>query len=288
MKFRNLLPLAIFLSLSIPISSQIRNDNDRWMNGPAEPFKVVGNIYYVGASDVASYLITTPKGHILLDGGFKETALRIEKNIEKLGFELGDVKILLNNHAHYDHAGGLAFLKARSGAKLIAIREQAEMLERGGRKDFSYGDLLSFTPVKVDEIIKPGEKVKLGGVILKAHFTPGHTKGATTYTMQIKENGKKLRVIFQSSLSALPKYDLIDNPKYPNHAADFKMTFVKLKKMKVDVFLGSHAQFFKMKEKLEMWGKDKSKNPFIDPNGYQKFIMSAEKSFLKKLAQQKK
>jgi len=288
MKFRILLLLTIFLSINIPNYSQVRNDNDRWMNGPAEPFKVIGNVYYVGASDVASYLITTPKGHILLDGCFEETAPRIEKNIEKLGFKLSDVKILLNNHAHADHAGGLKLLKDKTGAKLIATQKQADMLERGGREDFAYEDLLSFTPVKVDKIIKPSGKIKLGGVKLEAHFTPGHTKGATTYTMKIKENGKKLSIIFQSSLSALPKYNLIDNPKYPNHAADFKMTFAKLKKMKVDVFLGSHAQFFKMKEKLEMWEKDKSKNPFIDPNGYRKFIISAEKSFLKKLDEQKK
>ena len=279
--------LALFLFV-FSVGGQIRSDNDRWMNGSAKPFKIIGNIYYVGASDVASYLITTPKGHILLDGGFEETAPRIEQNIAKLGFKLTDVKILLNNHAHYDHAGGLKYLKEKSGAKLLAIREQAEMLERGGRKDFAYDDLLSFKLVKVDRIIKPGKTVKLGGVKLKAHFTPGHTKGATTWTMRIMENDISLRVVFQSSLSALPKYNLIDNPLYPKHAEDFKMTFRKLKKMKADVFLGSHAQFFKMKEKLAFWDKDKSQNPFIDPKGYRNFILRTEKTFLKMLAGQKK
>ena len=288
MKFRSFFLVALVLFLSGAVSSQVRNDNDRWMNGPAEPFKVIGNIYYVGASDVASYLITTPKGHILLDGCFAETAPRIEKNIEKMGFNLSDVKILLNNHAHYDHAGGLKYLKEKSGAKLLANRVQAEALMRGGKNDFAYENLLNFEPVKVDKIIKKKITVKLGGVKLKSVFTPGHTKGATTWTMKIKNSGKKLNIVFLSSLSALPKYNLVDNPLYPNHAADFRRTFLSLKQLQPEIFLGSHAQFFKMKEKLAMWKKDKSKNPFIDPKGYRRFVARAERAFLKKLADQKK
>lgn len=288
MKYRSLFLFVSFVLLTTIASAQIRSDNDRWMNGPAEPFKIVGNIYYVGASDVASYLITTDKGHILIDGGFAETAPRIEKNIEKMGFKLSDVKILLNNHAHYDHAGGLKFLRAKSGAKLLANPEQAEALKRGGKNDFAYENLLTFTPVKVDQVIKRKATVKLGGVKLKAIFTPGHTKGATTWIMSTKENGRKLRIVFQSSLSALPKYNLIDNPLYPDHAKDFRKTFAKLKEVESDVFLGSHAQFFKMKEKLAVWKKDRSKNPFIDSESHRKFVARAEKAFLKKLAVQEK
>ena len=288
MRLRGVFLLVFLLFAGISVNAQIRSDNDRQMNGPAEPFKIIGNIYYVGASDVASYLITTPKGHILIDGCFEETAPRIEKNIAKLGFKLSDVKILLNNHAHYDHAGGLKYLKEKTGAKLLANSKQTEMLERGGKQDFAYEDMLSFTPVKVDQIIKTDADIKLGGVKLKTMFTPGHTKGATTWVMNVTEDGRTLNVVFQSSLSALPRYNLIDNPLYPNHAEDFRKTFSKLKKLKPDVFLGSHAQFFKMKEKLAIWEKDKSSNPFIDPAGYRAFIKRAERAFLKKLADQKK
>ncbi len=265
----------------------MRSDFDRKMNLPQKPFRVIGNIYYVGASDIASYLITTPNGHILIDSGFEETVPMIVANVKKLGFDLKNVKILLNNHAHYDHAGGMATLKSKTGAKLLAVREQAKVLEQGGKRDFAYGDALSFKPVKVDEIIRPGRKIRLGSVRLKTIFTPGHAKGATTWTMKIKENGKNLRVVFQSSLSVLPKYNLVNNPLYPNHARDFKRTFVKLNRLKPDVFLGSHAQFFKMKKKLKIWEQDRSKNPFIDPQGYREFIIRSEKAFLKKLATQK-
>ena len=284
---RKIAVLLCVIIFSFQAKAQIRSDFDRKMNLPQKPFRVIGNIYYVGASDVASYLITTPTGHILIDSGFEETVPMIVANVKKLGFDLKNVKILLNNHAHYDHAGGMATLKSKTGAKLLAVREQANVLERGGKRDFAYGDALSFKPVKVDEIIRPGRKIRLGSVRLKTIFTPGHTKGATTWTMMIKENGKNLRVVFQSSMSVLPKYNLVNNPLYPSHARDFKGTFVKLKRLKPDVFLGSHAQFFKMKMKLKIWEQDRSKNPFIDPQGYREFIIRSEKAFLKKLATQK-
>jgi metallo-beta-lactamase class B len=273
-------------TFSLSVHAQIRTDFDRNMNKPFEPFKVIGNIYYVGASDVASYLITTDKGHILIDSGFEETVPMIENNVKKLGFDLKDVKIILNNHAHYDHAGGLKLLKEKTGAKLFSVKEQAKSLENGDRDNFAFGDDISFTPVRVDKIIKDGQKIKLGKTELKTQLIPGHTKGCTAWTMNIKENDQKLNVIFLGSVSNL-NYNLIDNPKYPNIARDFVNTFAKLKKLKPDVFLGSHAQFFKMSKKVELMKKDNSKNHFIDPEGYTSFIKRNEKDFLDKLAKQK-
>jgi metallo-beta-lactamase class B len=290
MKNHLLRPFAFLLftfTLLLSVSAQIRTDFDRSMNKPFEPFKVIGNIYYVGASDVASYLITTDKGHILIDSGFEETVPMIEKNVKKLGFELTDVKIILNNHAHYDHAGGLKILKEKTGAELYSVREQARSLENGDRDNFAFGDEISFSPVKVDRIIKDGEKIKLGTAELKTHLIPGHTKGCTAWTMTLREDRQKLDVIFLGSVSALD-YDLIDNPKYPDIARDFTNTFARLKKLRPDVFLGSHAQFFKMSKKVELMKKDNSRNPFIDPEGYQNFIKRYEKDFLDKLAKQKK
>ena len=288
MKNKYFLSIALLIYVfSLSINAQIRSDFDRKMNQPFEPFNVIENIYYVGASDVASYLITTKKGHILIDSGFEETVPMIEANIKKLGFDLKDVKIILNNHAHSDHAGGLKILKEKTGAKLYSVKEQADVLEIGAKNDFRFGNQMTFSPVQVDKIIKDGQKVKLGKIKLKTHLTPGHTKGCTTFTTKIKQNKRKLNVIFLCSISALD-YNLIDNQKYLNHSQDFTNTFKKLKRIKVDVFLGSHAQFFKMSEKVKMMKKDKSKNLFIDSNGYRDFVARMEKSFQKKLAKQKK
>lgn len=278
--------LLLILLLPVIIGAQIRSDFDRKMNRPAEPFKVIGNIYYVGASDVASYLITTKKGHILIDSGFEETVPMIERNVGKLGFNLKDVKIILNNHAHSDHAGGLKLLKEKTGAKLYSVREQADSLENGAENNFAFGNSISFSPVKVDQIIKDKQKIKLGKVKVQTHLTPGHTKGCTTFTTKIKHERRKLNVIFLCSLSAL-NYNLIDNPKYPNISQNFTDTFNKLKRLKVDVFLGSHAQFFKMSEKFAMTEKDKTKNHFIDTQGYKDFVVRMEKSFQHKLTKQK-
>ncbi len=277
----------LFLLLVIPANAQIRSENDRWMNRPAEPFKIIGNIYYVGASDVTSFLITTPKGHILIDGGFEETAPRIEQNIEKLGFKFSDVKVLLNNHEHYDHAGGLAYLKKKSGAKLLAVKQQAAGLEVGDRNNFRFGEESSFKPVKVDEIIWDGQTISFGGAKLKTILTPGHTKGCTTWTMNVKHTGRNYAVVFQCSLSTLD-YNLIDNPLYPNQAKDYENTFTKLKKLRVDVFLGSHAQFFKMEEKLKLWKENPSLNPFIDAQSHRKFVERSERAFKEFLEKQQK
>src|SRR5215204_1320742 len=172
------------------ISAQ-KLEGDRKMNQPAEPFKIIENIYYIGASDVTSYLITTPQGHILIDSGFAETVPQIKANVAKLGFKLEDVKILLINHAHYDHCGGLAELKKLTGARLFASPPDATVLENGGASDFRFGGdkAFSFAPVKVDELLKDGQEIKLGNAALQTYFTFGHTKGATSWTMDAAENG---------------------------------------------------------------------------------------------------
>lgn len=273
----------LILSFSFSISAQ-ESDGDRKMNQPVEPFKIIGNIYYVGASDVTAYLITTPKGHILIDGGFKETVPQIKANIAKLGFKLEDIKILLINHAHYDHCGGLAEIKKLTGARLFASPPDATVLEDGGKSDFRFGGdpAFSFAPVKVDEILKNGQKIKLGGMTLKTYFTFGHTKGATSWTTDVSENGKKYKVAFVSSLTTLD-YALVDNRKYPNVAKDFTKTFQTLKAIKADVFLSSHGQFFDLLEKAAKVRAGEKTNPFISAETYTKTIESFEKSFQDKL-----
>ena len=270
------------LIFAIPLCAQ-QDENDRAMNRAVEPFKIIGNIYYVGASDVTSYLIATPQGHILIDAGFEETVPQIKANVAKLGFKIEDIKILLINHAHYDHCGGLAEIKKLTGARLYASPSDASVLKDGGMSDFRFGgDKPLFTPVKPDEILKDGQEIKLGGTTLKTHFTFGHTKGATSWTTEVSENGKTYKAAFVSSVTMLD-YALVNNSKYPNIVKDFTKTFQTLSEIKADIFLSSHGQFFDLSSKAEKHRSGASPNPFIDPKGYQRFVARMSKAFQDKL-----
>lgn len=286
---KHIRPFALLVLLSLPalLAAQVRSDFDRRMNEPAEPFRIIGNIHYVGSADLAVYLITTPDGHILIDGGFAETVPQIEENVKKLGFDLADVKILLVNHEHSDHAGGLKLLKEKTGARLYASPEAKKQLENGGTDDFAFGDDLTFDPVTVDSVLRDGQTVGLGGVRLKTHFTPGHTKGCTTFTTDLREGKRDLSVIFLCSTTALD-YRLVENEKYPGIAKDFIETFARLRKLEPDVFLSSHASFFGMKKKFAALRDRPAANPFIDPAGYLDFLDRVEKQFAEKLDKQMK
>src|SRR5215217_5466813 len=190
----------------------------RSWNQPVEPYRILGNVYYVGASDITSFLITTSEGHILLDGGFEETVPIIRENVKKLGFKIEDVKILINSHAHYDHAGGLADLKALTGARFAASEADAPLLARGGKGDFHFGDTLTFKPIQADRLLRDGDQVTLRDVTLTAHLTPGHTMGNTTWTMKATDGAKTHDVVFVSSPTINPGVVLTKNAKYPRIA----------------------------------------------------------------------
>ncbi len=274
--------IALLLCISSALFAQ-ESDGDRKMNQPVEPFKIIGNIYYVGASDVTAYLITSPRGHILIDAGFEETVPQIKANVAKLGFKMEDIKILLINHAHYDHCGGAAEIKKLTGARLFASPADATLLEDGGISDFRFGgDKALFTPVKVDERLKDGQEIRLGGTTLKTYFTPGHTKGATTWTTDAGEAGKKYKVVFASSATTLD-YTFLNNAKYPQIAEDYAKTYATLKSIKADVFLASHGQFFDLLEKAAKLRAGAKVNPFIDPQGYRRFVTQITRQFENKL-----
>jgi len=243
------------------------------MNQPVPPFHIIGNIYYVGASDITSYLIVTPAGDILLDGGFVETAPQIEANIQTLGFKLADVKILLSSHEHLDHAGGFGELKRLTGAQLVAMAEEVPTLTSG----------TSFPAVTPDRVIHDADTVSLGGVTLTAHATPGHTRGCTTWTMVTQDNGKPYNVVFVGSATVLPAYRLTDHPNspatYPGIQSDYEKTFRVLHSLPCDVFLGAHGSFFSLTQKREAMAKNPVQNPFIDPAGYQAYVTRAEAAF---------
>lgn len=268
--------LLLVLSISFNIVAQ-KSEEERSWNQPVEPFKIAGNIYYVGASDVTSYLITTPKGHILIDSGFIETVPLIKANIAKLGFKLEDVKIILNSHAHYDHAGGIAELKRLTGAKFLASKQDMPLLTNGGLGDPNYNDRFPYEGVTPDETFTDGRKIKLGGTSLRANITAGHTPGCTTWTTTAKEAKVKYDVVFICSTSA-PGYNLIDNKKYPNIISDYNTTFERLKKLKVDIFLASHGNAYELSDKIARM-KASGSNPFVDREGYFAYLKRSEENF---------
>lgn len=258
----------LFLLLAATVSAQNDPTSRSW-NQPVEPFRITGNLYYVGASDITSFLITTPKGHIVIDGGFVETAPQIVANIRKLGFRVEDVKILLGSHPHYDHAGGLAELKRLTGAKFYASRRDAGAYARGGLDDPQFGDTLPFPPVYPDRILDHGSRVTLGGVTLVAQVTPGHTPGCTTWTARIGRHD----VVFVGSPSVPSNYRLHDNPRQPDAIADYRRQFQILKALRPDIFLASHGNFF------DLEAKRKGEKSFVDPEGYREFVERMEKAF---------
>ena len=187
------------------------------MNRPFEPFRVIGNIHYVGASDVSSFLITTRDGHILIDSGFEATVPSIREGVRKLGYRFEDIKILLNSHAHLDHAGGHALLKKLTHAQIVMSEADAALLSRGGKGDFppSANESWPMSPLERTASFATVMQVSLGGVTLTAHLTPGHTKGCTTWTMAVEEDGKRYDVVFYGSTTILPGVHLVDNANIP-------------------------------------------------------------------------
>ena len=278
---------SLFLILTFalaPIALGQADPQSREMNKPVPPFRIAGNLYYVGATEVSSFLITTPHGHILLDGGFAETAPQVEKNIATLGFKLADVKILLNSHAHFDHAGGLAELKQKSNAKFVANAGDVELLKNGGHGDFRFGDSLLFPPIQPEEVIHDGESIRIGDQVMTAYSTPGHTKGNTSWTTKIRDGEKTYDVVFVGSQSSLD-YRFIDQESYPGIRADFEKSFATLKSLPCDIFLGSHGSFFHFLEKRERILRGET-NAFVDPDGYKRYLSESEKDFRDKVAKQ--
>ncbi len=255
---------------------------------PFPPFRIAGNLYYVGNDYVASYLVVTPQGNILINSNDATDVPMIKSSIQELGFKFSDTKILLISHAHYDHDGGSALIKKETGASYEVMDGDAPVVESGGKADFIYGNdpSMLYTPAKVDRVLHDGDTVKLGNTVLVAHLTPGHTKGCTTWTMQVAENGKTYNVVIVGGPYVTTDHQLVNNKAYPNIAEDYKHGFQVLKSLPCDIFLGAHGLYFGLDEKYARLGKDKV-NPFIDPEGYKQFIAQKEQDFYTALAEQK-
>lgn len=254
----------------------------RALNRPVEPFRVIGDIHYVGPAGVSSFLIATPEGHILLDTGFAESLPLIREGVTKLGFRVADIKILLSSHAHFDHVGGHARMKELTGAAIVMSAADADLLASGGKGDvLPFGDALAgYAPARADRIVRDGDTVSLGGVTLTARLTPGHTRGCTTWTMDVVEGGKTCRVVFYGSTTLLPGVRLVGNAAYPTIADDFAASFRSLKSLPCDVFLAPHGAMFGLEEKARRLKAGERPNPFLDPGGYRGFVERSERVFL--------
>ena len=261
---------------------------------PAKPFRIIGNIYYVGqtdnslsGSDDAAYLIATPQGHILLNTALERHTYQIPANIRKLGLKPEDIKFVIHSHSHSDHVGGDVMLKKEfPGVQILATAGDAAVMATGGKSDFDpHRWEPGFTPVKVDRIINDGEKVQLGGTTMVAHLTAGHTVGCTTWTMVVEDGGHKYDAAFVCSSGYHPGVAL-KNELYPTMVEDYLNTFRFLKSLKVEVYLPAHSAAGNVVEKAKLLEQGKSPNPFIDPQGYKAAVEEMEKAFMEQMKKQ--
>ena len=272
--------MAVFLSVAV---MAWRSAIHRNRQVPFEPFRIADGLYYVGTPDATAFLLTGPQGHVLIDGGYPESAPLIIASIAKLGFRITDVRVLLNSHAHEDHAGGLAALQKASGAELWVSRGDEAVIEAGGAGDptlgpfrlLAYLGLVGYPAPRVDHVFDDGAEVRLGPIELTAHVTPGHTPGCTSWSFPVRDGPRQLLAVDVCSLTVLP-FD------YPGRRAGFEQSFRTLRGLPVDIFLGSHAGFFDMKRKLSERAKAADPvDPFIDREGYLRYIDRSEATFRK-------
>lgn len=269
------IPSLVVLALLAAVPSAAQRN---W-NAPFPAHHVIDNIFCVGTEQLGRFLVTTPEGHILINSDFESTVPLIREGVERLGFEFSDIEIILGSHAHGDHMEADALVKELTGAEVMVMREDVERLRtlRPGGKEHP-----------IDRILDDGDQVTLGGTTLVAHRTAGHTKGCTSWAMNVEEAGQSYLALVVCSFGVNPGYVLVDNPDYPEIADDYRATFARARSLPVDVFLGSHGFWYDMERKLEraMTRLEGDPNPFIDREGYLAHIDMQEQRFLEMLAEQ--
>jgi metallo-beta-lactamase class B len=272
---------ALVLALAMAASVVIHAQQDPGWREPFDPVKVAGNIYYVGTRGLSSFLIVTPAGGIVIDSGEAESVPFIRANVEKLGFRLSSVRLLLTGHAHFDHVGGHAELTRLTGAEVVVMDADREALESGVDRSPLGGK--GWRPVHVDRVVKDGDTVTLGGITLTAHLTPGHTQGGTTWTMETMENGRRYQVAFVCSVTINDGVRLVGNTRVPAIAEQYARTFRLLRDLKPDVFVAEHGSVFDLEAKAEKARAGGQPNPFVDPEGYKRVVERSEQTYLKQL-----
>ena len=283
-------PRASLVLLALLTSSARSADpTDPSWTAPIAPFHIAGNVYYVGSKDLASYLIVTPQGDILINSNLETSVSQIRRSVEQLGFRFTDIRILLISHAHWDHDSGSAEVKRETGARYMVMDGDVPVVESGGKADFHYSET-RYPAAKVDRVLHDGDEVRLGDTVLVAHKTPGHTRGCTTWTLRVNEGGRPLNVVIVGSWNVNPGYRLVDRPgkpaSYPGIAQDFQRTFEILERLPCDVFLGAHGQYFDMLEKLRRRTPSTLVSVWIDPQGYHARVRERERAFEAELKRQ--
>jgi metallo-beta-lactamase class B len=241
------------------------------------PHKIVGNLYYVGSQSLASYLIATPEGHILINTNWEDAVPTLRKSVEDLGFDFEDIEIILGSHAHGDHMQGDALVKQLSGGRVMAMAQDVPLLER-----MRPGD----KPHPIDRVLEDGDEVSLGGTTLVARLTPGHTPGCTTWTLTVEEDGRSYDVVIVGSMGSNPGFQFVNNPTNPTIADQYRQGFAVLRSLTPDIPLASHPAMYDMVAKYARIGT--TPNPFIDPQGYRAELDAVESLFLAVVAEQER
>lgn len=258
-----------------------------WLE-PFPAFTIAGNLHYVGSKGLASYLVTTPEGHVLINAGLEANVPLIRRSVEDLGFRFSDIRVLLISHAHWDHCAGAALVKEQTDASYAVMEGDVAVVESGGQADFHYGAFPGsrYPAARVDRVLRDGDVIELGGHVLTARLTAGHTKGCTTWTLAVDEGGRKLDAVIIGSPNVNAGYRLVANAAYPGIADDFQRMFATLRALPCDLFLGSHGSYFGLTGKFPRL-QPGAANPFIDPAGYRAYIAAEEEAFRAELDRQR-
>lgn len=275
--------LVIFSFFSFFASAQIKEPkafNEDWSKS-YPPFRIAGNLYYVGTYDLACYLITTSQGNILINTGLAASASLIEENVRALGFKFSDIKILLTTQVHFDHVGAMATIKKKTGAQMMVNEKDASVLADGGVSDYAFGGNVAFEPVKADRLLKPDEVIQLGEMQVKMLHHPGHTKGSCSYLFSVKDDQRSYQVLIANMPTIVVDKKLSEVTAYPAISEDLAYTFKSLKSASFDLWLASHASQFNMHSKHKP-GDAYGPSVFMDKQGFESSLADLEKQFDKK------
>jgi metallo-beta-lactamase class B len=274
-------------SQTLPTKEQLANDNNLFLSlarkalkweEPADPLRIIGPIYFVGTKGLGVFLFTTSEGHILMNTGMPSSGTMIVDAIRKLGFRPEDIKLMINGHAHIDHSGAFAYLKQQFGAQLAVMKDDVAAMESGDKDDFKYANDFVYPGVKVDRVLRDGDTIKMGDVLLTAYHTPGHTRGATTWVANIVVEGKAYVVAFPDGAGFNPGYRVANNPSYPGITGDYRRTHHALEMLKPDIWLAQHNEYYDLEGKRQR-AQTEGVKAWMDPEGYRRWVAEKKRAF---------
>jgi metallo-beta-lactamase class B len=272
---------------NLPTKEQLANDNNLFLSlarkvlkweEPTEPIRIVGPLYFVGTKGLGVFLFATSEGHVLMNTGMPSSGPMIVDSVRKLGLRPEDIKIMINGHAHVDHAGAFAYLKQQFGAQLAVMKEDVAAMESGDRDDFKYANDFVYPGVKVDRILRDGDTIRMGAILLTAYLTPGHIRGATTWIASLVDDGKPYIVAFPDGAGFNPGYRLAKNPSYPGINDDYRRTHHKLEMLKPDIWLAQHNEYYDLEGKRQR-AQTEGVNAWVDPDGYRRWVAGKKRAF---------